>query len=146
MPTLTRAQGPVWAAFLLALQGQANVFQFGDPLLVAPQAGMGSGTMVVNGGGQTGYLLSVTGYAGTLTAGDWLQIGYRLYRNLTTQVLTGGAQTLSIWPQIRESPANTTAINLVNTQGIWCLKTSMRAWSQTLPKVYGMQFEIREAI
>src|ERR1700722_16370734 len=37
MPALTPALAPQWIAFLLACRGQANVFQLGDPLAVAPQ-------------------------------------------------------------------------------------------------------------
>ena len=36
LPALTNAQAQAWIAFLMALRGQANVFQLGDPLLVSP--------------------------------------------------------------------------------------------------------------
>ena len=148
MPALTNAQAQEWIAFLMALRGQANVFQLGDPLAVAPR-GTGSGTPVVDGSGQTGYGLNLRGFAGAgvLLPGDWLQIGYRLYRNLLIANADGGGHvSLSIWPQIRESPGDGTAVVLNNTQGLWRLSGNSRKWSITAARVYGMQFDIMEAI
>jgi hypothetical protein len=124
------------------------VFQLGDPLAVAPR-GTGSGTPLVDGAGQTGYGINLRGFsgAGVLLPGDWLQIGYRLYRNLLVANADGGGHvSLSIWPQIRESPADGSTVVLNNTQGIWRLAGNSRKWSITAARVYGMQFDIMEAI
>jgi hypothetical protein len=150
MPPLTKAQAPAWIAWLMALHGQANVFQLGDPLAVAPQ-GSGLGTPLVNGSGQTGYTLALRGWApsaaGVLLPGDWIQIGYRLYRNLQAANADGsGDLVLSIWPQLRESPADGTAVILNNTQGLWRLKENARKWSETASRTYGLEFSIIEAI
>src|SRR6266851_4954675 len=109
-PPLTHVQAQAWIAFQMGLRGQANVFQLGDPLAVAPQ-GSGAGTPLVNAGSQTGFSLNTKGWtpgaAGVLLPGDWLQIGYRAYRNLTPANADGtGHATLSIWPSLRESPAD----------------------------------------
>ncbi len=146
MPPMPHAQAQAWIAWLMSVQGQAGVFQLGDPLARAPLAGTGSGAMAVNGAGQTGYTLSVRGWTGTLSPGDWLQVGYRLYRNLATASPSGGAITLSIWPQIRESPLDGAAISLVNTKGLFRLKANARKYSITESRMYGLQFEIREAL
>jgi hypothetical protein len=61
MPPLTHVQAQAWIAFLMGLRGQANVFQLGDPLAVAPR-GSGAGTPLVNGGGQTGFALAAGGH------------------------------------------------------------------------------------
>jgi hypothetical protein len=37
MPPLTQPQAQNWIAFLMALRGQAKVFQLGDPLAVVPR-------------------------------------------------------------------------------------------------------------
>src|SRR5258708_1241410 len=55
-PPLTHVQAQAWIAFLMGLRGQANVFQLGDPLAVAPQ-GSGAGTPLVNGASQSGFSL-----------------------------------------------------------------------------------------
>lgn len=150
MPPLTGKQAPAWIAFLMSLRGTLNVFQLGDPLLTAPQ-GSAAGTPLVNGGSQTGFTLATKGWtpfaSGVLLPGDWIQIGYRLYRNLATLNADGsGYATASIWPQIRESPADGTALVLNNTQGLFRLKANSRKYSMLSNRTYGLQFDIREAL
>lgn len=150
LPPLTHVQAQAWIAFLLALRGRANVFQLGDPLAVSPQ-GSGLGTPLVNGSGQTGYSLNLRGWTpgayAVLMPGDWIQIGYRAYRATATGNADGsGNLSLAIWPQLRESPNDGTVVVLHNTRILWRLATNSRKWSITSARVYGMQFEIREAI
>jgi hypothetical protein len=150
MPALTHVQAQQWIAFLMSLRGQANVFQFGDPLAVAPQ-GSGLGTPVVDGISQTGYSINLRGFtagaAGVLLPGDWIQIGYRLYRTIVAANADGsGKLALSIWPQIRESPGDGAAVVLSHPKGLWRLAGNARKWSISSARVYGMQLEIIEAI
>jgi hypothetical protein len=150
MPALTGPQAQNWIAFLMALHGQANVFQLGDPLAVSPQ-GSGLGTPLVDGAGQTGYSIALKGWtpsaAGVLLPGDWIQIGYRIYRTMVAADADGtGNLVLSIWPQLRESPPDSTVVILNNTQGLWRLKENARKWSLTASRTYGMSFDIIEAL
>jgi hypothetical protein len=151
MPPLAPLHARAWVAFLKGLRGQANVFQLGDPLGVAPQ-GSGAGTPVVNGSGQSGFTLNVRGLtpgaSGVLLLDDWLQIGYRLYSVVLSQVDADGSgnATINIYPSLRESPADGTAITLNNTKGLWRLKSNARKWSETTARVYGIQFDCREAL
>lgn len=151
MPPLTHVQAQVWIAFMMALRGQANVFQLGDPLAVAPQ-GSGAGTPLVNGASQSGFSLNTKGWthgaSGVLKPGDWLQIGYRLYRVILSAVNADGSgnATVNIWPSLRESPNDGDTIIIANTQGLWRLKNNARKWSETAARLYGLQFDIREAI
>lgn len=135
---MNNAQALPWVAFLMSLQGISNIFQFGDPLNLGPQnpaAVAGS----VTGSGQTGYSL-ITSSSG-LNPGDWIQLGLRLY--MVTSV-SGG--TLGIWPQIRESPAGGTTLVITNTQGVFRLTKNERKYSVNDAKVFGITFEIEEAI
>lgn len=135
---MKNAQALAWIAFLMSLQGVSNIFQFGDPLNLGPQnPGATAGT--VTGSGQTGYSLITS--SGGLTAGDWIQIGLRLY--MVTSV-SGG--TLGIWPQIRESPAGGTALVIANTKGLFRLMKNERRYNVNDAKLYGVTFEIEEAI
>ena len=150
MPPLTGAQAPAWIAFLMSLRGKLNVFQIGDPLRSAPQ-GSGAGSPEVSGANQIGYSLVTKGWtasaAGVLLPGDWLQIGYRLYSNLAVVNADGsGNATLSIWPQLRESPADSDVITLNNTKGLFRLASNTRKFSQAANRTYGLQFDIREAL
>lgn len=154
LPPLTNDQAVQWIAFLMQCQGMANVFQFGDPLNTATAGAAGS--PVVHGGGQTGrQLVTSSWYAPTshpvppVYPGDWIQIGYRLYRNLTQQTpdrFNSGQATLDIWPPLRESPADGTAIVIANTQGLFRLAGNQRKVSVDQTLVYGLQFNIREAL
>jgi hypothetical protein len=144
------AQAQEWIAFLMALRGQAKVFQLGDPLAASPR-GSGLGTPLVDGAGQTGYLLATKRWTanavGVLLPGDWIQIGYRIYRTLAIATADGtGKLVLSIWPQLRESPADGDSITLNNTKGLWRLAANSRKWSVTGSRMYGMEFDIREAL
>ncbi|MDQ2950161.1 MAG: hypothetical protein M3Y27_30195 [Acidobacteriota bacterium] len=143
--SMPHAQAQAWIAWLMGTRGIKGVFSFGDPLAQAPQ-GTGAGSIAVSGGGQTGYSLLVTGGTGggCLLPGDWMQIGLRLYRNLS--VYNGGSQTLSIFPQVRESPLDKTAVAVLNTTGMFRLKANKRSWSVTTARVYGIQFDIEEAL
>jgi hypothetical protein len=149
-PPLTHVQAQKWIAAMMALRGQVNVFQIGDPLASVPQ-GSGAGTPLVNGAGQKGYTLSTSGWTpgaiGVLKAGDWLQIGYRAYRNLFDVDADGsGHATLSLsWP-MRESPADGDAIILNNVRVLMRLKSNAPKWSETAARVYGLQFDCREAL
>lgn len=150
MPPMKDAQARGFVAFLLACNGMANVFQLGDPMRKAP-LGSGAGSPAVNGANQTGFTLQTKGWtasaAGVLLPGDLLQIGFRLYTNLGVLNADGSGDAIaSIWPNIRESPADGAGITLNNTLGIWRLKTNERKWSIKSARTYGIQFEIREAI
>jgi hypothetical protein len=150
LPALTNGQAQAWIAFLMALRGQANVFQLGDPLARSPR-GSGLGAPLVDGAGQTGYAVALKGFtasaANVLLPGDWIQIGYRAYRTVAPASADGtGRLSLAIWPQLRESPNDGSVVILNNTQGLWRLAQNARKWSITAARVYGMQFEIREAI
>jgi hypothetical protein len=148
MPPMVHADAQAWAAFFMACRGMANTFLFADPLAVAPR-GSGAGTPVVIGAGQSGFTLNTAGWSGSvpvLKAGDWIQIGNRIYRVLVDATQSSGTATLSIWPQLRESPNDGESIVLNNTQGTFRMKSNMRKFSITEARFYGFQFDIREAI
>jgi hypothetical protein len=149
-PPLTHVQAQAWIAFQMGLRGQANVFQLADPLATAPQ-GSGAGTPVVDGDGQSGFSLNTKGWtpgaSGVLLPGDWLGIGYRAYRNLLPVDADGsGNATLSIYSSLRESPADGDSLILNNVKVLMRLKTNARKWSETAARMYGLQFDCREAL
>jgi hypothetical protein len=150
MPALTHQEAQAWIAFLMALRGQLNIFLFGDPLATHPQ-GSGAGAPVVAGSSQVGFSLATRGWTANalsvLLPGDWLQIGYRIYRCLNTvNADASGSATFNIWPELRESPSDGDALVLNDTKGLFRLVGNQRKWSITIARVYGIQFEIQEAI
>lgn len=144
------ADARAFTAFLKSLHGIAGVFSFGDPLRSKPR-GSGAGSPEVSGSGQTGYALNVKGLtpsaSGVLLPGDQFSLGLRLYENLGTVNADGsGNATLSIWPQIREPPADGTALVLTNPSGLFRLKSNTRKVSYDETKLYAITFEVREAL
>ncbi len=137
LPKMMRTMAAPWLGLLGATQGMFNVFQFGDPLGRAP-AGVATGTPLVDGtvgGGNAvgtnilytkGWTASI---AAQLLAGDYLQIGYRLYQ-VTAQGNSDGAGkiALSIWPSLRETPADAAPVTLANAVGVFRLAANKRQW------------------
>jgi hypothetical protein len=136
LPPMSRARALPWLAFLASLQGMLNVFQLGDPLGRKP-SGVAQGAPVVAAGtglnAVSAIALSTRGWVaskyGQLNPGDYLQVGYRLHQ-VTAQVNSdsSGNATIALWPSLRETPADGTAIHLVNAQGVFRLATNKRQW------------------
>lgn len=80
---------------------------------------MGTGSPQVNGGSQTGSSLTIDGatanVTGWLKAGDYFEVNGEL-KMLTADVNTNGSgqATLTFKPALRESPADNTAITVLN--------------------------------
>lgn len=153
MASMTPAQAANFRGWLSCLNGREGTFLIGDPALVVPlgSAAVTPGTPVVDGAGQTGQTLNVktlplsaTGY---LLRGSYLQIGNRLY-NLREDVNTDGAgkAALSIWPRLRESPANGAAITLNNCVGTFRLASNNMPADIDSPYWYAYTFGIGEAL
>ncbi|MBB6144710.1 hypothetical protein HNQ77_002666 [Silvibacterium bohemicum] len=117
----------------------SNAVMVGDPLYVTPQ-GNPSGTPVANTDGGTGFNTAGTTTLYTrgwtpnrfrlLLPGDAIQVGFRLHRVLD-QVNSDGAgdAAISIWPSLRETPADASQIILKNPQGLFRLANNKRTWS-----------------
>jgi hypothetical protein len=66
---------------------------------------------------------------GQLNPGDYIQVGLRLHQ-VTAQVNSdsSGNATISIWPSLRETPADGTALGFVNPVGVFRLSSNKRQW------------------
>lgn len=151
LPSMYRTDADAWQAFILACRGMINCFLLGDPTASTPK-GVASGAPVVAGAGQTGYSLVTRGWTHSipniLTTGDYIQIGYRLYR-LTDNASSdaSGNATLSIWPNLRDLPADGTAIITRNCKGLMRLAQNQGNSYSTTPALYGVTgLKFREAI
>ena len=104
---------------------------------------------MVNGANAVGSdQLATRGWAGAgrlLEAGDYLQIGYRLYRNLFPVLAdSNGDATLTVWPSLREQPADGTALILNNPKGLFRLAQSSRSWSAEYTRLTALSLRIVE--
>lgn len=114
-----------WTAFFLKLNGPKGTFLMGDPSKKTPR-GSWAGAPVTNGANQYGTTLDVSGFTpdevGVAKAGDHFQIGYNLYCNLNDVDADGsGEATLDIWPRVRATYANGTALVTSSPKGTWRL-------------------------
>jgi hypothetical protein len=154
LPPMTRAQAEPWIGFLMSLRGREGTFLMGDPLGIAVR-GVGTGTPLVKGAGQTGQTLVTDGWTisqtGILKAGDWMQIGsgssQRLYRVVQDANSDGsGNATFDLWPRLRESPADNAPLTLASTKGVWRLATNDVGYEERASLYQGFTFAAVEAI
>lgn len=154
-PMRTAAQARPWVAWLVGLNAQEGTFYLGDSVLKAPR-GVGTGTPLVNGGGQAGYDLVTdgwtTGQTGILRAGDWVQLGSgassRLHLVTADANSNGSGQaTLTLWPALRSAPADNAALTVSNTRGVFALTANSDGWANDERKIYeGFSFTAREVL
>jgi len=74
------------------------------------------GTVLVNGGAQTGATLNVDGLTGLPQIGDTFSIAgvEKVYTVLAVPTVTSGAAALSIYPSLASSPADNAAITMLS--------------------------------
>lgn len=150
---LTRAEAAAWMATFAALRGRFGTFHLGDSSRPAP-LGTGAGAPLVAGAGQTGQTLVTDGWGvaqTVLKAGDYLQVGsgalQRLYLATEDVVSDGaGGATVSIWPALRESPADNAPLVLTNPAGTFRLAENTREWSVDRALHWGIGFSAVEAL
>jgi hypothetical protein len=134
-PTLTlvamkRDDAQDWAAWLRSLRGRSGTFLLGDPTRRLPlgQAATFPGTPRVKGAGQSGGSLLIDGAPaskeGWLKRGDLVQLGagasarlHEISEGVNTSA--AGEAALELWPDLRESPADDSAIVLANPVGVF---------------------------
>lgn len=128
-PPLDSSDAPVLEAFLTSLRGSYGTFLLGDPRRETPR-GAASGTPVVDGAGQTGDTLNIrgmtAGVTGIFKAGDYIQLGSfasaRLYMVLQDADSDGsGDVTVTIWPNLRSSPADGATVTVSAAKGVFRL-------------------------
>lgn len=150
LPKMSRRTSAPWKGFMAELRGMQNVFQAPvDPACATP-LGAALGTPTTSGTNltsatslvTTGWTPSVTGQ---LLAGDYLQIGYHLHEVCeTVNSDDSGNATISIYPSLRDAPANLTAITLVNCVGLFRLKANSRAWHADYTGLTQLSFDVTE--
>jgi hypothetical protein len=154
---MKRQDAEYWVAFLLSLKGQVGTFLLGDPNCVVPQgtAATTPGTPRVNGIGQTGNTLVIDGLplsrANYFLPGDYIRLGLNsnatLHKVLTaTNSSAIGAATLDIWPNLRTSPVDNSAVVIQDTKGLFRLKENITQWQINDISSYGITFDCVEAL
>lgn len=155
LPPMTRVNAEEWNAFLISLNGREGTFYLGDPAGANPQ-GVWSGSPQVNGANQSGNELIIDGGGAGVTnyakAGDWfhLVIGsgtQRLHKVLKAANTNGSGQTtLTIWPNLREAPADNTPLVFTNAKGIFRLSQSSMDITIDVGSIFSQSFTCEEVL
>jgi hypothetical protein len=154
LPPMKRAVSAPWEGFLAELRGRLNVFQAGDQRVTGP-LGTGKGIPVVDSSNPANNLpmtwtLKTRGWMASqyrlLMPGDYFQIGYRLHK-VCAQVNSDatGAAAVTIFPSIRETPADATPLVLESPKGLWRLASNRRALQASPTRLTGLSLKFVEA-
>jgi hypothetical protein len=157
IPPVKRVDAEYWNSFFLRLRGKFGTFLLGDPSSATPRGSASAtpGTPLVNGGSQTGNELNIDGLptsvTGYLLAGDYIQLGSgstaRLYKVLQdVNSNASGEATLNLWPNLRTSPTNNSAVVVSNARGVFRLSANDATWSVNNAGLYSISFAAMEAL
>jgi len=157
LPLMKRADAEEWITFFMKQYGGYGTFLLGDPNAATPRgsAATTAGTPVVNGASQTGDELAIDGLpasaTGYLKAGDYIQLGSsgtaQLYKVLDdVNSNASGEATLTIWPDLRSSPADGATVVVTDAKGVFRLSTPTHNWNIDTAGFYSMAFGAVEAL
>ena len=137
LPPMPPAIAAPWMALLLSMNGREGTVLVGNPYAAAP-LGVATGTPLVDGASQAGGTLATKGWSasvsGILKAGDYIQLGSGAATRLH-QVLedsdsdSGGLANLTLWPDLRDSPADGAAIVTQSPKGTFRQTANDSGWS-----------------
>lgn len=155
LPAMNRETAEEWVAFLLKLNGRQGTFLMGDPAGIVAR-GIATGTPLLNGAHNPRVnSLTTDGWTpsqtGILKAGDWIQIGSgasaKLHKNLNDVNSDGlGNATLDIWPALRTSYVDNTALIVSSTKGVFRLANNDMSYDINEAVHYGIGFSCVEAL
>lgn len=153
-PITSRTIAENWITTLMLLDGQENTILIGDPDATSFLGDLTASVPLVDGASQTGTTLNIKGLdpnkTGVFLPGDYFQLGTgvstRLYKNLEQVDADGtGLATMLIWPNLRESPADSEALITTSPKGTFRLSGGEMPWTTNVLSHYAFRFAFREA-
>jgi hypothetical protein len=133
------ADSALLEATLVQLMGRAGrvyLWNFARPV----PRGIGTGTPLVNGAGQSGNSLNIDGASNSITgwlkAGDYFGVNGEL-KMMTADANTNGSgqATLSFSPMLRSSPADNAPITLNKPTATFALADDRQSWAVGPPRL-----------
>lgn len=153
---MRRSDAEKWITWLMSLKGQLGTFYLGDPLGCTPLgSGRDSDTVLVDGAVSSGNTIAIDSAPVSTTdflkAGDYMQIGSgtsrQLFKVLTDVDTDGtGSATVDVWPNVRTSISDNSAVTLESAQGVFRLASNETSWSVNEASIYGITFGAVEAV
>lgn len=145
LPFMKRPSAGLWQSFLIQCRGAGGRF-FGFDPDGRPNIGAGSGSPLINGGGQTGNSLTTDGWdpavEGALMPGDYFSVNGEL-KMITQQIDVdeNGFATLVFEPSLRYSPPDNAVINITDPTCIMRLQDDNQAlWEVNHNGLYSLSF------
>ena len=152
MATMARDDGRLLDGFFAQLSGRRHTFMFADPSARFRDGVVDAGLPQVRGAGQTGTTLATDGWlqGRILQAGMFISFGTpsanRFHQILNTvYVGADGLATFTIAPELREAPADNTAIEYLNPK-VRLRLTGATPASVGLADFYRFSFAAEEAL
>lgn len=149
-PVTKRSDASEWMAFGAKLEGTYGHFLMGDPAHKLPSGNV-SGTIQVDGAGQTGNTLLTKGWSGNLKKGDYFQLGtgassriYMLTDDTDSDESPG--PYLTFVPALRSSPLNEQEVIVNNPVGVFRSVDDSFSWSVEPGPVYRFSFQAVEVV
>ena len=156
LPSIRRDLAEEWVAWLISLKGQLGTFYLGDPNAVTPRgSARDTDTIQVSGATSSGNTLAIddapASQTGYLKAGDYMQVGTGTSRQLfkvlaDVNTNASGQATVDIWPDVRTTIANNSAVTVENTKGIFRLASNEQGFSINEASFYGISFGAVEVL
>ena len=154
LPLMNDVNAQAWIAFLLSLNGPQGTFLMSDPTGAIPRGEAASNrnpSPLVEGAGQAGNELDIDNCPASITnylkRGDYIQLDYgyhRLLEDVSTDA--SGEANLSIWPNLRRSPADNESVRTINPVGIWRLTSPSSFYTDSDFLFKEMGFSCMEAV
>ena len=154
LPIMDAVNAQEWIAFLLSLNGVQGTFLMSDPTGALPRGAASSNrspSPLVAGASQMGNDLDIDNCPASITdylkRGDYIQLDYGYHRLLKdANTNSSGEASLSIWPNLRRSPANNESVRTINSVGVWRLVSSSSFYTDTDFLFKEMGFSCMEAV
>ena len=147
---MDRDTAAAWKAALVSLRGTEGTMLLGNPSYKFPRGTLRSSVsnpaLVTGTAGDKDITIAMTNNSETLLAGDFIQLGtssgaelYQILEDLT------GDGDVEIFPNLR-STYSSQPLQTDDTKGVFRLSNNISSWSIDNASIYGISFEVVEAI
>lgn len=151
LPPMNRDTAAAWKAALVSLKGSFGTMLLGDPDYALPRGTLrstdASNFATVSATAGNSFLqITMQDQTKTLLAGDYIQVGSdaaaRLFQVMEDR--TGDGQ-LEVYPNVRVDYSSET-IGTNDTKGVFRLSSNVTSWSIDRAAIYGISFDVVEAV